>query len=82
MDQNELAKRAGIHRDRLKAIVARTKPKLATLDELIALATVVGVPERFALEGFAAFPDDEGRIAKLEAQLRVLSRRLSEPGES
>lgn len=79
MSQEQLAEIAGLHPDRLKAIVGRTNPKLATLDELTALAGAIGIPERFALDGFDAIPHDGDRIANLESQLRDIKRRLPPP---
>lgn len=71
LDQQKLAEAAHIKYSRMRAILAREKPDEATLDELLALARTAGIPDRFALEGFASRNgrDLEQRVASLEARV-------------
>lgn len=52
--QDELASDAGMKFSRLRAILARTDPDEAHLEELLKLAKAAGLPEEFALHGFSA----------------------------
>jgi transcriptional regulator with XRE-family HTH domain len=74
MDQKALAEQSGIKYSRLRAIMARENPDEATLDELLALAEIAGVPEAFALNGFAAVTDDRPGLAARVAALEELVR--------
>jgi transcriptional regulator with XRE-family HTH domain len=82
-DQETLATDSGVSYTRLRAILARSNPDEATLDELLALADASGVPPDFALNGFFTAATFETRVAALETAVRaaatdreILGRRL------
>lgn len=72
--QDQLADAAGIHYDRLRAILGSTG-RPPTIDELLALARVARVPDVFVLHGFA--DELEERVARLE---EIVTRRIEALG--
>ena len=78
LDQDDLANAASIHKDRVRAILGRTNPKQATLEELYALAKAVSAPRAFVDEGFAGLENREleRRVDRLAADLARTSAQL------
>lgn len=77
LSQDRLADDAGIHRARLRAILARTNPKQASPQELLALAHVVeDVPLSFAAVGFDS--DPEAEVAQLWTEVARLRTAIAE----
>lgn len=81
LDQSDLAARAGIHKDRLRRLIARSHPDRASIEEMRAIANVTGVPSDFMEHGWDttrwhppdALADD---LAQLHATLRLLQREI------
>lgn len=75
LDHAELERLSGITAATLKRLVAKTSPRRASRDELIAVADACGVPERFMLEGFAPMEEAglERRLAALETTAATLA---------
>lgn len=73
LKQPELAAKAGIHKDRLRAILAESNAKDVKLEELYAIADATDVPRDFMASGWAT--EDE-RVARLEDAQRQLEARL------
>lgn len=70
LDQRDLADRAGLHYDRLRAILAKTNSRDVTLDELQKIADATGVPRAFMENGWT--DDTTRRLSALEDQVTQL----------
>lgn len=84
-DQPDLAEKAGLHKDRLRAITPKTggvRGQPPSLEELIALARAAGerYPEYFVLERLGA--KSPHGASTLNAKLDMLSGKLAEVGVS
>lgn len=76
MGQKDLAARAGIEYNRLRAALGNDLRKSPpSTDELLRLATATGVPREFAIEGWGAITGVEARIAAIEARLDGITER-------
>lgn len=73
-DHAELERRSGIRAATVRRLVAKTSPRPASRDELIAIAEACGVPERFMLEGFGPMEEAglDQRLADLERAVAAL----------
>lgn len=74
LGQEELAERAGLHYDRLRAILAKTNTRYVALDELHQIADATGVPRAFMQNGWE--DETERRLADLEDVVRQLQGGL------
>lgn len=81
LDAKEVAQLTNIGKATLDRITSRTNPQSGTIDRLWIIADACQVPRSFMEHGFAAFsPSAEGqpeeRLVALEAQVRLLARRV------
>lgn len=73
LKQPELAQKAGLHKDRLRAILGESDATDVKLEELHAIAKAAGVPANFMESGWAT---EDARFAELQATQRQIEARL------
>lgn len=81
LDQSELAERAGIHKDRLRRLIARSNPDRASIEEMRAIASVTNVPGDFMEHGWDTTrwrsPDNlAGQLERLADAVHLLQQEL------
>ena len=82
LDAKDVAQATDIGKATLDRITSRTNPQNGTIDRLWTIADACQVPRSFMEHGFATEPaieapaDLAGRLASLEAEVRLLARRV------
>lgn len=74
MQQGAFAKATGIHRHRMRAILAPKNPKQASPEELLTMAETLELPLSFAAVGFEI--DLEAETARLWAEILELRQEV------